>query len=142
MDSHTKRLGSSPRDDQPQRRVLELAAQGQAVFYVLTGIWALVDITSFQKVTGPKTDLWLVKTVGALVIAVGAPIGLAARKRRLTPELGVLAVGSAASLATIDLVYVAKKRISPVYLLDAVAELGLIALWAAGWKSLDRDRPA
>ena len=43
----------------------------QGIFYVATGVWPLIDIVSFQVVTGPKTDLWLVKTVGVLVTVIG-----------------------------------------------------------------------
>ena len=110
-----------------------LAAFGQAIYYVSTGIWSLASIGTFQMVTGRKTDLWLVKTVGALVIGIGAALGLAGYRRRITPEIVVLAVSSAVGLAGIDVVYVAKKRISPVYLLDALAEVGLIGLWAVAW---------
>ena len=110
-----------------------LAAFGQAAYYILTGLWSLVSIGTFQRVTGRKTDLWLVKTVGALVVGIGASLGLAGNRHRITPETIVLAVSSAAGLAGIDVVYVAKKRISPVYLLDALAELGLIGLWAVAW---------
>jgi hypothetical protein len=39
-----------------------------------------------------------------------------------------LALASAGGLTAIDVTYVAKRRIAPVYLLDAVAELALIAL--------------
>ena len=114
------------------RRYLAL---GQSAFYVLTGIWPIFSIGTFQKVTGPKTDLWLVKTVGLLIAVIGGVIGLAGHKRRISPEIAMLAAGSAASLTAIDVVYVAKKRISPIYLLDAVAEVGLIALWALVWPS-------
>ena len=104
-------------------------AYAQAAFYIVTGIWSLVGIRSFQKITGPKVDIWLVKTVGALVTVIGGALGLAGYRNRLTPEVTLLAAGSAAGLATIDIVYVAQKRIRPVYLLDAAAEAGLIALW-------------
>lgn len=49
-----------------------MVAYVQGIYFLATGIWSLVHIASFQKVTGPKTDLWLVKTVGLLVIAIGA----------------------------------------------------------------------
>jgi hypothetical protein len=42
----------------------------QAVYFLITGIWPLLHIESFMKVTGPKRDLWLVKTVGVLVTAI------------------------------------------------------------------------
>ena len=102
----------------------------QGVFYVATGVWALVDLDSFMAVTGPKVDHWLVKTVGVLVTVIGAVLLFAARSQRVTPEIVLLAVGSALSLAAIDVVYVSAGRISPIYLLDAVAEVGLAAAWA------------
>jgi hypothetical protein len=105
----------------------------QGVFYLATGLWALVDIQSFQLVTGPKTDLWLVKTVGLLVTVVGAVLISASRRGRITPEVALLAVGSALSLATIDLVYALSGRISAVYLGDAVVEIGLALVWVIAW---------
>lgn len=43
-----------------------------------------------------------------------------------------LAAGSAAALAGIDLVYVARRRISPRYLADAAVQVGLLCGLAAG----------
>jgi hypothetical protein len=108
----------------------------QGVFYVATGLWPLVDIDSFQLVTGPKTDLWLVRTVGVLVTVIGAVLLSAARSRRLTDEIVLLAVGSALGLAAIDLVYVLSGRIAAIYLADAAVELSLAGLWAFGrWRA-------
>jgi len=104
----------------------------QGLFYLLTGLWPLVDIVSFQIVTGPKVDLWLVKTVGVLVTVIGAVLLSAWRSRRFSPEVVLLAVGSALGLAGIDLVYALSGTISAVYLADAVAEVALAALWVIG----------
>src|SRR5829696_5778392 len=106
----------------PYRRV----AAVQGAYFVLTGIWPLFGINSFQAVTGPKMDLWLVYTVGCLVAAVGATLLMAAFSGRTTPEVIVLAVGSAVALAGIDLIFVLRGVISWVYLLDAIAEGALI----------------
>lgn len=108
-------------------------ARLQAIFYIVTGVWPFVCMRTFEAVTGPKVDRWLVKTVGALVAVIGCALALASRRRQLAPEVVLVAAGSAAALATIDTVYVAKRRISPVYLLDAVAEIGLVAGWARLW---------
>jgi hypothetical protein len=107
----------------------------QGGFYALSGSWPLVHLRSFERVTGPKTDDWLVKTVGVLVTVIGVALGLAGWRRRVTPEVAVVAAGSAAGLAAIDLVYVGRRRISPVYLLDALAEALLVALWAIAWRT-------
>jgi hypothetical protein len=113
----------------------------QAIYYVPSGIWPLVHMRSFEWVTGPKVDRWLVKTVGGLITVVGAVLGLGASSRRVTPEVRVLAVGSAVSLAMIDLVYVRRGRIRRIYTLDAIANLGLaIAMIAASSQSRDTDR--
>jgi hypothetical protein len=106
----------------------------QGVFYLATGIWSLLDIVSFQLVTGPKTDLWLVRTVGVLVTVIGAVLLLAGRGRRVTDEIVLLAVGSALGLAAIDVIYAVSGRISAIYLADAVVEVGLALLWLVAWR--------
>jgi hypothetical protein len=105
-------------------------ARVQGGFYALTGVWALVDLDSFMAVTGPKTDLWLVKTVGALVTVIGGVLLFAGWRRRVTRDVLLLGIGAALSFATIDVVYVSAGRISKIYLLDAAAEVGLAIAWA------------
>ena len=106
----------------------------QGAYDVLTGIWPLVDMTTFERVTGGKTDRWLVKTVGVLVAAIGSALLVAGSRRRVPPEIVVLGAGSAAGLAAIDAVYVARRRISPIYLLDAVAEVAFVLAWLWTWQ--------
>jgi hypothetical protein len=72
--------------------------------------------------------------VGVLVTVVGAVLLAASRSRRVTPEIVMLAVGSALGLAAIDLRYALAARISAVYLADAVVEIGLSLLWWIGWR--------
>jgi hypothetical protein len=101
----------------------------QGVYFLATGIWPLVDIESFMAVTGPKSDLWLVRTVGILVAVVGATLLRSGWKGAPGSDVAFLAVGSAAGLAGIDIVYSVIGVISPVYLLDALLELGLVGAW-------------
>jgi hypothetical protein len=122
------------------RVLVRRLATGQAIYFLITGIWPLVDLSGFERVTGPKVDGWLVKTVGSQVGVIGAVLGWAARRERVTPEVEMLAVGSALSLAAIDVVYVARRRIGPIYLLDAAAELGFVAVWMASrWAPRHQD---
>lgn len=116
-----------------RRDPLVLLAWLQGLYFVVTGIWPLVHMASFVALTGPKVDLWLVKTVGILIVVVGAVLLLGARRRTIGPELTLLAVGCAGSLAAVDLVYALSDRIWDVYLLDAVAEIALVALWGIAW---------
>lgn len=114
------------------RRALGLA---HATHYVVSGIWPLVAYRSFEAITGPKRGPWLVKMVGLLTVVIGATIATDLNGR--TPQSRRVAVGAAASYAAIDMWYAGVRgRISLVYLLDAVAELGLIA----GWLTAGRRR--
>jgi hypothetical protein len=117
----------------PTERAVRLALL-QALFYLATGAWSILHIRSFEAVTGPKVDRWLVRTVGALVGTTGLALALAGRRRRLAPEVVLVAGGNAAALAAIDVVYVARRRIRPIYLLDAAVEVVLVATWAGLWR--------
>lgn len=115
--------------DDGQRAV----ATVQSVFYIATGLWPLVHRRSFERVTGPKVDFWLVETVGITVASIGLGLAQSLRSGRPIPsELRSVAIAAAAGLAAVDLVYVARRRISPVYLLDATAEAALIVGWLRG----------
>src|SRR3954466_3733837 len=101
----------------------------QGIFYVTTGLWPIVHLRSFEAITGPKVDKWLVRTVGALVLVQGVGTLLAASKGQADGPVKGIAVGTALSLAAIDVKYVSSGRISKVYLLDAILQSVLTALW-------------
>ena len=98
-----------------------------SAYYVATGVFPFISRRGFEAVTGPKREWWLVQTVGAVVTVIGGVVASAAAHRRVTPETVALAAGSAASLAAIDVVHVARGRIAPTYLLDAAVQVGLLA---------------
>ena len=121
----------------------------QSLYYLITGVWPLVSIRTFQAVTGPKTDHlptgreadhWLVMTVGVLVTAIAFTLLVAAWRKSNAVEAPVLAIGSALALTSIDVIYVTRRVIGPVYLIDAAIELVLIAAWALVL-SLGRNKP-
>ncbi|HEX8520652.1 MAG TPA: hypothetical protein VF669_00265 [Tepidisphaeraceae bacterium] len=105
----------------------------QSAYFVLTGVWPLLHMPSFLAVTGPKHDLWLVKTVGVLITVIGVAIGIGAYETNFPLAMKFLAVGSAVALAGVDINYVLRKVIPPIYLLDAAAEAVLIAAWILAW---------
>ena len=100
----------------------------QSAYYGVTGIWPILHLPSFEAITGPKIDDWLVHMVGLLAAAIGVVLGVAtARNQVRSPEVVLLAVTSAAAFAAIDLWYGLSGRISPVYLADAGLQICLIA---------------
>jgi hypothetical protein len=100
----------------------------QGSYSLLTGLWGLIDIDSFMAVTGPKTDIWLVKTVSVLIIAYSVPL-LSLSWRAPVWEGALLGFLAAAGLAAIDFYYSGRRVISAVYALDGLAELLFAALW-------------
>ena len=112
------------------------AALTQGAFFVATGVWPIVHMPSFERVTGPKTDRWLVRTLAGLIAVVGGTLiadalGRRADDAQLSPVLGI---ASASALGLSDVVYAGRGIISKVYLADAVVELGLVGLWLAALK--------
>jgi hypothetical protein len=128
--------------DQPavgrQSRLVVWLCWVHAVYYFITGVWPLVSIETFQAVTGKKTDHlptgleadhWLVNCVGVLVTAISLVFFLNAWRRRVTIDAAVLAIGSGIGLMAIDVIYVSRGVILPVYLSDAAIQVVFIVLW-------------
>jgi hypothetical protein len=101
----------------------------QGAYYLASGLWPLVHMRSFEAITGPKADRWLVKTVAVLVSIIGLALVSAGIQEHFGLEVIILALGSAICLIGIDVWYVVRKVIAPIYLLDAVAELVLLVCW-------------
>lgn len=104
-------------------------AKVQGSFNVVNGLWPLVHMSSFEAVSGPKTDKWLVRTVSGFLITIGLEQLRAASRPGGGAVAKRLGIGTAATLTAIDLVYVARRRISKVYLVDAAIELAIIRAW-------------
>lgn len=110
----------------------------QGLYFALFGIWPLLHIGSFQAVTGEKTDHlatgsesdhWLVYTVALLITVIGIVLLMAAGRRQVSAEIAMLGTASAAALASIDVLYVIRRTIAPIYLADAAVE----AVFIVGW---------
>lgn len=101
----------------------------QATYIMTTALWPLLHIESFMDVTGDKRDVWLVKTVGALLIPVAICLFthlLFQTDHRPAMVLGLL---TALAFACIDFYYALTDVISDIYMADGMLEL----LFAAGW---------
>jgi hypothetical protein len=115
-----------------------ILARAHGCFNVASGLWPVLHRASFEAVTGPKVDYWLVRTVGGLMVANGAVQLASAGTRDGRRTAGLLGVGTATVLAAVDLAYAPPGRIRRVYLLDAVLEGAWVAAW---WRSGERPRP-
>lgn len=101
----------------------------QTSYYFLTALWGIIDINSFMAVTGPKTDVWLVKTVSVLLLAISFSFLSALFSKTNEWPTIFLAAGCCISFAFIDFYYSAKGTISAIYSLDGIVQLILLAGW-------------
>ena len=99
----------------------------QGSYTLLTAVWALIDIDSFMLVTGPKSDIWLVKTVAVVLISVGLSLLASFKKFSLTAV--ILGFTTALGLACIDFYYTSQQVIKWVYAIDGVIEI----IFSIGW---------
>lgn len=83
-----------------------------------------------MEVTGPKTDVWLVKTVAVLLLAISISFITSFFLRKINIPVITLAISCCLVLLFIDCYYVWNGTIAEIYLLDALAEVFLLILWA------------
>jgi hypothetical protein len=113
-------------------KILLLLLWVQGIYFTLTGIWPFIHLKSFLWITGPKNDIWLLKTVAGLITTIGLTFLVSAYRREFTAAVITLALGSAFCLMAIDIYYATNDVIWDVYLLDAIAEAILIIAWTIG----------
>jgi len=111
----------------------------QGLYILSTAIWSLVHIESFMAVTGYKTDVWLVKTVGALLI----PVALCLLMYLFIPSdyRPALVLGSLTAVAfiSIDFYYALTDVIPDIYMADGVLEILFLITWIYIAVSKDRS---
>jgi hypothetical protein len=111
----------------------------QGTYILITAIWPLLHIESFMEVTGYKTDVWLVKTVGALLI----PVALCLLTHLFIPTdyRPALVLGSLTAVAfiCIDFYYALTDVISDIYMADGILEIFFLIAWI--YIAVSKSRP-
>jgi hypothetical protein len=128
------------KDSQKSLRLFRLLILTHGGYILATAIWPLTDIVSFMEVTGYKEDIWLVKTVGSLLIAVAiCLLSYLYFNAEIRPAI-VLGAITAIAFICIDLYYALNDVISDIYLADAGAEIIFLAGWIAVASSTKQPR--
>ncbi|MFP1627973.1 hypothetical protein ACLB9X_23010 [Streptomyces sp. 5K101] len=104
-------------------------ARAQGLFNLVGGAWPLLSLRTFERVYGPKTDEWLQKTTGGLLVSIGWTMACTASDAEGLRHARRIGVSTAATLLAVDLVYVPLGRIRPTYLMDAAKEIAWLAAW-------------
>ena len=107
-------------------------SQSQGFYYVAASLWAIFDMRGYAWVTGPKTDVWLVRAMALVLLANGVSLIIAAvgrGRRAVSASSQFLGMATAAGLFGIDCYYVLADVISPIYLFDAALEAAFLIAW-------------
>src|SRR5260370_39961043 len=105
----------------------------QGLYYILSSIWPLVGLASYQDVTGHIADAWHVEVMCAMLLVIGGTLCLAAYRKMGTPEVLFLAFGSALGMTAVD-IHLLTRGFSALYFVDALLEVALVAFWVYGWR--------
>ena len=110
----------------------------QGLYYLATALWPFFSLHTFVAVTGPKTDIWLVKTVAALLIVIGIALLVGSIESPTAIDTICLGFFSALALAAIDIYYARRKVIRKIYLGDAILEVLFVLWWACAYLGKSR----
>lgn len=100
-------------------------------YYFITGLWPFIHYGSFERITGPKKEKWLVYTVSSLIVITSLVVFRSLKEENfLNPTILMLVIGNATALIVIDVLFSYKKIISKVYLLDAFVQIIFLILIA------------
>ena len=99
------------------------------LYLLIGGGWPLVHWKSFEAVTGPKLDEFLVHTVALLLILVGN-ILLGQRRTAVERSAVQLAMGTSLILGTVAIVSAAGGWVWKVYFIDGTIHLLFVLAWA------------
>ena len=108
-----------------------MLAGAHAGYLIATGIWPIAHRRSFERVTGPKHDFWLVRVVGGLVAVAGIALGVAVARDRRSPEIQAVAGGSALVFSVAD-VWAGKNQ-SRIYFADLAPQALFAPAWFRRW---------
>lgn len=101
----------------------------QAVYFFLTAIWPFIHLESFLFVTGPKTDIWLVKTVSLLLLPYAVLLVYLSFSGKKNLIIALSISICCLSLIIIDLYYYFKGVIRWVYLIDCFLQIFFLIYW-------------
>jgi hypothetical protein len=111
-------------------KLLTYLSRMQGLYYFIMGIWPILDIDSFVSVTGPKTDIWLVRTAGALIAGIGLTFLVAQAIQKTDAAIVTLALTASFGLCVIDVLNSITGRIPVIYLADAFVQSFFFTAWA------------
>lgn len=125
--------------EQQQMRIPRFSGllhNAHGAYYLFAGAWPLVHMDSFEAVTGPKPDEFLVRTVGLILLMTGT-ILLSQRRAPWERSAVFAAMGTALILGCVAVVSASGGWVWKVFFAEGAMHL----LFATAWiVQLTRDQ--
>ncbi|MGV9013135.1 MAG: hypothetical protein ACOH13_11120 [Flavobacteriales bacterium] len=109
-------------------KITSLVLYAHALYLLIGGAWPLLSLRTFEEVTGPKSDHFLVRTV-ALILVLVASILFTQRKPPVERSAVFTAMGISCILGSVALFSAAGGWVWKVYFIDG----GMHLLFASAW---------
>ena len=100
-----------------------------AAYLLIGGAWPLVHMPSFEAVTGPKDEHWLVRSVAGILIVISITLFAQLGKGRIEYAAITTAMGASFVLAMVGIITAIAAVISPIYLVDGAVHFFFFACW-------------
>lgn len=113
----------------PIPRSTRLLLITHSAYLLFGGGWPLLSLATFEAVTGPKEEDWLVRSVALLLVVAGI-ILLRQRTAPIERSAVELALGTSLSLGAVAVISAAGGWVSPVYFADGTMHLLFAGAWA------------
>ncbi len=118
------------KNDTPMKmpKFTSLVLYAHALYLLIGGAWPLLSLPTFEEVTGPKSDHFLVRTV-ALILVLVASILFAQRKSPVERSAVFMAMGVSFILGSVAWISAAGGWVWKIYFIDG----GIHLLFACAW---------
>ena len=102
----------------------------QGLYYSLTGLWVIVSLDSFSRITEHHGEPFEMHSIAGMALIIGLFFIYSAGKEELRRPAGFLALGFVLAIIIPELIYLPKIGNPPLFWVDFVEEsiVGLILL--------------
>jgi hypothetical protein len=111
----------------------------QGFYLIILGLWPIVNIDGFMIYTGQKTDIWLVRTFGAMLACEGLCFIITGILREIAFPMLILAFLNSVLLLFVDMHYNFDNVLGESYLVEALFEMIFIVWWVVVFVKLSRS---
>jgi hypothetical protein len=123
---------------------ISIVALVHGVYLMLSGAWPLVDMRSFELVTGPRADHMATRAVAGMSVALGLALLWCVRRGVVEAPLRFVAAGSSGTLGLVMLATILPHAADTIQISLGAMHMMLALCWAGILLTADspyRPRP-